>query len=32
MHLAALLASQGDEAGARRMQERAARVGRESER
>lgn len=32
MHLAALLASQGDEAGARRVQERAARVGRESER
>lgn len=32
MHLAALLASQGDEAGARRMQERAARVGREPER
>ncbi|MFV3379740.1 CheR family methyltransferase [Pseudomonas sp. NY15354] len=32
IHLAALLASQGDEAGARRMQARAARVGRESER
>ncbi|MHA6161676.1 CheR family methyltransferase [Pseudomonas sichuanensis] len=32
MHLAALLASQGDEAGARRLQERAARVGREAER
>ncbi|MDH0646645.1 chemotaxis protein CheR [Pseudomonas sp. GD03858] len=32
MHLAALLASQGDEAGARRLQERAARAGRESER
>jgi len=32
VHLATLLASQGDEAGARRMQERAARVGRESER
>ncbi|WP_248918953.1 CheR family methyltransferase [Pseudomonas entomophila] len=31
-HLAALLASQGDEAGARRLQERAARAGRESER
>lgn len=32
MHLAALLASQGDEAGARRLQERAARAGREAER
>lgn len=32
MHLATLLASQGDVAGARRMQARAARVGRESER
>ncbi|MDZ3996165.1 CheR family methyltransferase [Pseudomonas sp. Teo4] len=32
VHLAALLAAQGDEAGARRLQERAARVGRESER
>ncbi|WP_460416593.1 CheR family methyltransferase [Pseudomonas sp. microsymbiont 2] len=32
VHLAALLASQGDEAGARRLQERAARAGRESER
>ncbi|MGE7993489.1 CheR family methyltransferase [Pseudomonas sp. NPDC089554] len=32
VHLAALLASQGDEAGARRLQARAARVGRESER
>lgn len=32
IHLAALLASQGDIAGARRLQERAARVGRESER
>ncbi|QXI37456.1 CheR family methyltransferase [Pseudomonas xantholysinigenes] len=31
-HLAALLASQGDEVGARRLQERAARAGRESER
>ncbi|MCE1118684.1 CheR family methyltransferase [Pseudomonas sp. NMI795_08] len=32
VHLAALLASQGDEAGARRLQERAARAGREAER
>ncbi|MDR6713909.1 chemotaxis protein methyltransferase WspC [Pseudomonas hunanensis] len=32
IHLAALLAAQGDEAGARRLQERAARAGRESER
>ncbi|QXH34795.1 CheR family methyltransferase [Pseudomonas muyukensis] len=32
VHLAALLASQGDEVGARRLQERAARAGRESER
>ncbi|WEK30019.1 MAG: tetratricopeptide repeat protein [Candidatus Pseudomonas phytovorans] len=32
VHLAALLASQGDLAGARRLQERAARVGREPER
>ncbi|PVZ35182.1 protein-glutamate O-methyltransferase CheR [Pseudomonas sp. CC120222-01a] len=32
LHLATLLAAQGDEAGARRMQERAARAGRESER
>lgn len=32
VHLAALLASQGDEAGARRLQERAARVGRETDR
>lgn len=32
MHLAMLLAAQGDEAGARRLQERAARAGRESER
>ncbi|WEZ87647.1 CheR family methyltransferase [Pseudomonas sp. NyZ480] len=32
VQLAALLAAQGDEAGARRLQERAARVGRESER
>ncbi|WP_449434592.1 CheR family methyltransferase [Pseudomonas putida] len=32
LHLAALLAAQGDDAGARRLQERAARVGRESER
>ncbi|QXH45861.1 chemotaxis protein CheR [Pseudomonas xanthosomatis] len=32
MHLAALLAAQGDAAGARRLQERAARAGRESER
>ncbi|MFV3403447.1 MULTISPECIES: CheR family methyltransferase [Pseudomonas] len=32
MHLAALLASQGDQSGARRLQARAARVGRESER
>lgn len=32
VHLAALLAAQGDLAGARRLQERAARVGRESER
>ncbi|MNV71246.1 putative biofilm formation methyltransferase WspC [compost metagenome] len=32
VHLAALLAAQGDDAGARRLQERAARVGRESER
>ncbi|MFJ4453653.1 CheR family methyltransferase [Pseudomonas sp. NPDC089392] len=32
VHLAALLAAQGDQAGARRLQERAARVGRESER
>jgi len=32
LHLATLLASQGDEAGARRLQERAARAGRESER
>ena len=32
LHLATLLAAQGDEAGARRLQERAARVGRESER
>ncbi|MDF0730465.1 chemotaxis protein CheR [Pseudomonas entomophila] len=31
-HLAALLASQGDAVGARRLQERAARAGRESER
>ncbi|MDR2305800.1 MAG: chemotaxis protein CheR [Paucimonas sp.] len=31
-HLAALLASQGDAAGARRLQERAARAGREPER
>ncbi len=32
LHLATLLAAQGDEVGARRLQERAARVGRESER
>jgi len=32
LHLATLLAAQGDSAGARRLQERAARVGRESER
>ncbi len=32
VHLAALLAAQGDLVGARRLQERAARVGRESER
>lgn len=32
MHLAVLLAAQGDDAGARRLQERAARAGRESER
>ncbi|AYG43774.1 tetratricopeptide repeat protein [Pseudomonas sp. Leaf58] len=32
VHLAALLAAQGDLAGARRLQERAARVGREPER
>jgi len=32
VHLAALLAAQGDLAGARRLQERAARAGRESER
>lgn len=32
LHLAALLASQGDEAGARRLQERAARAGRGAER
>ncbi|CAM3736104.1 putative biofilm formation methyltransferase WspC [Pseudomonas reidholzensis] len=32
IHLAALLASQGDAVGARRLQERAARAGRESER
>jgi chemotaxis protein methyltransferase WspC len=32
MHLAMLLAAQGDDAGARRLQERAARAGRESER
>lgn len=32
MHLAMLLAAQGDEAGARRLQERATRAGRESER
>ncbi|MCK2112200.1 MULTISPECIES: CheR family methyltransferase [Pseudomonas] len=32
LHLAALLAAQGDLAGARRLQERAARAGRESER
>lgn len=32
VHLAALLASQGDLAGARRLQDRAARVGREPER
>lgn len=32
LHLATLLAAQGDDVGARRMQERAARVGRESER
>ncbi|HGM5579677.1 TPA: CheR family methyltransferase [Pseudomonas putida] len=32
LHLASLLASQGDAAGARRLQERAARLGRESER
>jgi len=32
LHLAMLLAAQGDEAGARRLQERAARAGRESER
>lgn len=32
VHLAALLASQGDEGGARRLQERAARAGREAER
>jgi chemotaxis protein methyltransferase WspC len=32
LHLATLLAAQGDEAGARRLQERAARAGRESER
>lgn len=31
MHLAALLASQGDQAGSRRLQERAARIGREPE-
>lgn len=32
LHLATLLAAQGDQVGARRLQERAARVGRESER
>ncbi|MCJ7851182.1 CheR family methyltransferase [Pseudomonas monteilii] len=32
VHLAALLAAQGDQAGARRLQERAARLGREPER
>lgn len=32
MHLAALLAAQGDQAGARRLQERAVRAGREAER
>ncbi|MFJ4157364.1 CheR family methyltransferase [Pseudomonas sp. NPDC089752] len=32
LHLAMLLAAQGDEAGARRLQERALRAGRESER
>ncbi|WP_288442014.1 CheR family methyltransferase [uncultured Pseudomonas sp.] len=32
LHLATLLAAQGDDVGARRLQERAARVGRESER
>ncbi|MFJ4064875.1 CheR family methyltransferase [Pseudomonas sp. NPDC089996] len=32
LHLATLLAAQGDQAGARRLQERAARAGRESER
>lgn len=32
LHLATLLAAQGDEAGARRLQERAARAGREAER
>ncbi|WP_236237321.1 CheR family methyltransferase [Pseudomonas faucium] len=32
LHLATLLAAQGDSAGARRLQERAARAGRESER
>ncbi|MBH3414619.1 CheR family methyltransferase [Pseudomonas putida] len=32
LHLATLLAAQGDEAGARRLQERAARAGRESDR
>ncbi|MEX7555621.1 CheR family methyltransferase [Pseudomonas monteilii] len=32
VHLATLLAAQGDQAGARRLQERAARVGREPER
>ncbi|MFK0311386.1 CheR family methyltransferase [Pseudomonas sp. NPDC090233] len=32
LHLAMLLAAQGDEAGARRLQQRAARAGRESER
>ena len=32
VHLAALLAAQGDQAGARRLQERAARAGREPER
>ena len=32
LHLAMLLAAQGDEAGARRLQERAARAGREAER
>ncbi|MGN8258101.1 CheR family methyltransferase [Pseudomonas sp. SMSB3] len=32
LHLASLLAAQGDAAGARRLQERAARAGRESER